>query len=179
LGRFLLFAVPAIMIWIAEGVSQTWRATRGRLPALGVAIVILLFARPVLAAGYHMYRPHTIQEIRPALAFVEEHYQPGDMFVIHFGANDCFKYYAPRFGIHETWRLVTPRNNAEVPAFFAVNAETLQKFPRVWFIYAAVNNDMSGRPPCLEQLSRLGTLGPSFEQYGSSAHCFLMGKGSE
>jgi Dolichyl-phosphate-mannose-protein mannosyltransferase len=179
LGRFLLFAVPAITIWIAEGVAQTWRATKDRLPALGVAIVILLFARPVLAAGYHMYRPHTIQELRPAMVFVEEHYRPGDLLLLHQSAKHCFEYYAPKHGLEDAPRLAAPRFDVDVEAFFEENEGTIKGSARIWFVYAAVNNDMRGRPLYLERLGRLGSPGPSFEQYGSSAHCFVMGKDSE
>jgi len=172
LGRFLLFATPAIMVFIGEGIGETWRVTRKSLPILGVGVVLMLFARPVLAAGYHMYRPHTIQELRSAMPYIEEHYQPGDLVLVHHSTEHCFEYYAPKFGLEQAPRLVSPRMNEDAEAFFAEQAATLRGHRRVWFVFAAINDDVAARRLYLSHLDAFGTRTLSFERYGASVDLY-------
>lgn len=172
LGRFLLFVTPALMLFIGEGIAETWRVSRKSLPILGLALVVMIFARPVAAAAYHVYRPHTIQELRSAMPFLEEHYQPGDLLLVHSSTRDCLEYYAPKYGLENAPSITSPRFNEEIDAFFDAQASTFRQYKRVWFVFAAINDDVAVRRLYLDHLDKFGTRVQSFERYGSSVDLY-------
>jgi hypothetical protein len=50
-------------------------------------------AGPVWLAGQRLIHPRTHEEIRPVLEFVRDHWHPGDVLYVHYGAKYAFLYY--------------------------------------------------------------------------------------
>jgi hypothetical protein len=82
--RLTVFLAPALFLgagWGVEALMQ-WRPIH-RKPAAGA----LILAGAAIAFGlgmavYHLARPRTRDHLRPAIAFVREHYQSGDGLVV-------------------------------------------------------------------------------------------------
>jgi Dolichyl-phosphate-mannose-protein mannosyltransferase len=96
-GRLLLFAVPALVLVIAEGAAYVRVKTRTTAPAIGACLIGVLFFYPVLFSSYHLIRPSFREEIKPVLSYIQAHARPGDSLYIHPDAWPAFRYYAPRF----------------------------------------------------------------------------------
>jgi hypothetical protein len=94
LKRTELFLVPAVVLLIAEGIVQIvrWAPERGRA-AVALLVTILIGAGPVLLAGKRLVHPRAVEEIKPALAFVRDHWRRGDTLYVHYGAQYGLLYY--------------------------------------------------------------------------------------
>ncbi len=78
-------------------------------------LIALLFLDPGIYTLHHFAKPHTEvaqpgvmlpEEIRPVVAYVRNHEQPGDLVYVFYGAEPAFDYYAERDNF--------PRNNVEI-----------------------------------------------------------------
>ena len=99
IGRYLLFCLPGILIYGAIGLDDFWRGSgrwRDRLPILGVAPTVLVFAASLY--GLHWwYTDGGEEDWRAAANHVFAEAQPGDRILF---ANDSvrlfFEYYRAR-----------------------------------------------------------------------------------
>lgn len=104
-GRLTLFLVPAVLLFVAEGVEFLRSSVSTRLPSAGAVLVALVFLDPAVYALHHFAKPHTevvqpgvmrSEEIRPVLGYVRTNEQAGDLVYIFYGAEPAFDYYAER-----------------------------------------------------------------------------------
>lgn len=112
-GRLLLFIVPSLLLFIAEGAQQIRDRTRHNWAIIGIALIGLLFFQPLLSVSYHLIKPRTsvggyeiVEEIRPVIGYVREHQQDGDILYLHPGAWAAFKYYQQRYGYEDSGYIV-------------------------------------------------------------------------
>jgi hypothetical protein len=106
-GRFLLFLVPSLLLFIGVGSDHVVTVAGSRTPMIGLALVGLLFFHPLWNDSYSLLRPRTQEEIRPILSYVRDHKQPGDMLYLYWRAEPAFAYYVERW--HDDVRLETGR----------------------------------------------------------------------
>jgi hypothetical protein len=95
-SRLMLFSAPALYLVAANGVSaaitalwrEPWRPVAAALTAL---VVLLLQPVTVFRENYHT----TInrEEIKPLVALLEQHRQPGDLIYVYYYAVHPFRYY--------------------------------------------------------------------------------------
>jgi hypothetical protein len=100
--RLVLFAVPAFILGVVEGIealSSAWRnarkpsaATAGRAWTYGVALLPAVFA-----IGVNL-PPYLIEEMRPILRDVASRRVPGDAIYVFWGAGQAMSFYGPRYG---------------------------------------------------------------------------------
>ena len=114
-GRLTLFLVPAVLLLMAEGAELLRSAAGATLPGAGGVLIALLFLDPGVYDLHHLAKPHTEiaqpgimfpEEIKPVMAYVEKHKQPGDLVYVFYGSEPAFDYYAERDGF--------PRNNVVI-----------------------------------------------------------------
>jgi hypothetical protein len=94
-SRFAFYVVPPLALLAAEGVACVWRGTRERVPALAPLLAVAILAGPL--AGL-LDLPTAREELRPALRYVVEHEEPGDIVFLHHPVQYPFAYYGPRAG---------------------------------------------------------------------------------
>ena len=104
--RFLVFGVPLLLLLVAEGAERVRIATLHSRPIVGLILIGLLFAHPVISAGYHLMRPRTVTEIKPVLGYVDEAWQEGDVLYVYHGAWPTLAYYAARYGLTDNEYIV-------------------------------------------------------------------------
>ncbi len=165
--RTELFLVPPIILLLVEGVAKvaqwtpsTWKA------ATALVLSSLVAAGPVYTAAKRMVHPREVEEIRPVLVFVRDHWRAGDTLYIHYGAQYAFLYYEEcgclrltvrgralwpvreLAGRHQVDQAVLSRTRALVVGRYygshrreaVASLRKLMGRGRVWFLYSHVAN---------------------------------------
>jgi hypothetical protein len=98
-GRVILYLVPGFLLIIGAGAGFLANLLAARHRALGLALIALLVAPPLVQAATTV--PYGRGELKPLLAFVETHWEEGDRLYVHYDAVPAFRYYATRYGLTE------------------------------------------------------------------------------
>ena len=167
-GRFLLFAVPSLLFLVAEGVQHIKNHSSA---VVRTALVGLLFFHPLYLAGYHLVRPHTKEETRPAINYVRERIQDGDVLHLYHASQYAFKYYAARYGFDDDDYVVG------VDAFdwgdYVSDLDKLGGEERVWILFSHIQPE---KEKCfLTHLDSMGTRLDAFESTGSAVYLYDLG----
>lgn len=173
--RFLLFGVPLVLPVVAEGAERVRIATVRSRPIVGLILMGLLFAHPVMSAGYHLMRPRTVSEIKPVLAYVDEAWQQGDVLYVYHAAWPTVAYYASRYGLTDSEYIV----GAFSPRDWGHYAEDLGQLAgkrRVWILFAHDEHFPGEKQLFLANLDSLGTQLGSFSAPGASVYLYDLRK---
>jgi hypothetical protein len=95
--RLALYTAPMLTIFIAAGIECFWGTTLPRR-ALALLIAAMVLGGPLLRAYNVARRPRDREETSQALAWVADHWQPGDTIFL-YRLNEAFNYYAPKTGL--------------------------------------------------------------------------------
>jgi hypothetical protein len=174
--RTILFAVPPTVLLIAYGVRALYRALKTRQRWMALLAMAMLLFHPFYRSVLVLALPMTNEEVRPALAYVAEHRQPGDHIYVYHGAAPVFRYYAPRFGLDdEGLYTIGEASNGD----FAVLAERVRSLEegRVWFLFAHVYTfeGISEEAYVLELLEARGTRVDLFRSPGAAVYLYELG----
>ncbi len=91
-GRFLLFAIPILFIFIAEGFTFLFeRKIFGSI--LSISLLLLVLVQPISEACLHVINPRYIAEIRPLLTYLKSKQQKGDSLYLNNEAQYAYAYY--------------------------------------------------------------------------------------
>jgi hypothetical protein len=94
-ARTVLFLVPLVALFLAEGVAALALLFRGRARAVAAVTAGLLVATvPLGSAADGLLHPRTHEEIKPVLGFVARHRRSEDTLYLHWGSQYAFRYYA-------------------------------------------------------------------------------------
>jgi hypothetical protein len=161
--RTELFLTPAIILLVAEGVGQLvrWAPRQWKAPA-AVALAVAVTAGPVYLAARHLIHPRRVEEIRPVLEFVRDHWREGDTLYVHSEAQYAFLYYKecnclrlardghdlwpvrPLSGVDFRARAVESLTPALVitddPRRLVADLQKVARRRRVWILYSHVAN---------------------------------------
>ena len=91
--RFSLFAVPAILIFVSEGVCFFLKKRGRQYKVIGVITIILLFFYPLTRAGHYLIHPRGMEEIKPVMLYLKKHQREGDRIFLNNSAQYAFAYY--------------------------------------------------------------------------------------
>ncbi|HEY7114239.1 MAG TPA: hypothetical protein VIA45_15015 [Thermoanaerobaculia bacterium] len=97
-GRTLLFLAPALYLLVSFGIEEIRETTSPRAPAVWAILLALLLFHPVLWSVRALFHPREKEEMKPALAYVRGHADPGDRLYVYSAALPAFGYYGPRSG---------------------------------------------------------------------------------
>jgi hypothetical protein len=144
-GRLLLFLLPMVFLLIGEGIEMTRRliakVTAGREkgawvgPAAGLALMGLLLYAPASAALDNLGHPYMREDIKPVLAYLQQHKRDTDFIYVYYGADPAFEYYAPAFGLKPGDYTVSVMARDQ-PEQYAAEIERLSAYSRVWFVFS-------------------------------------------
>src|ERR1700730_1079621 len=174
-GRLLLFAVPALVLVIAEGVAYIRVKTRTTAPAIGACLIGVLFFYPVLFSSYHLIRPSFREEIKPVLSYIQAHARPGDSLYIHPDALPAFRYYAPRLHLANV-KIVQGTFYGSQQERWRVYENDIDKLGgqgRVWLLFAPREPAaVTDKNLFLYFSSQKGSRLDSFEGLGAAAYLY-------
>jgi len=116
-NQHMTFAGPAVLVLVGEGMEHVRVRLTGWQSWAGATCVALLLIPGLANATYHLVVPRWRHEVRPVIAFVQQHQQPGDQLLVLCPAE--FEFYTG-----QRWRdaPVEPTPTARV-WFIATRAE--------------------------------------------------------
>ena len=98
--RMILFLVPSLLVVVAVGVRDiSFKLSAYKFWA-GVVFVVAVFIYPVGVASQFVVKPRGNEQNREAMAYLTQHYQPGDVIAISPQAQYPFWYYGQRLGLN-------------------------------------------------------------------------------
>lgn len=154
-GRLLLFAVPALLMLMAEGIGYLREKTGNSAPIFSI-LVGLLFLHPSLIALSDLTHPEIKDEIRLALDYVQAHWQEGDVLYVYYGAEDAFNYYRGRYDFGQSDYIIGLASREKWQAY-ADDLVQLQGRPRVWILFSHIyEGDVNEEKLFLYQLDQMG-----------------------
>lgn len=181
-GRLLLFTIPSLMLLIAAGTEELrdLLSTRGR--AVYLAIVLLLFVKPVANALGIVKHPQLSEETRTVIRYARAHEQPGDVWYSYCYGQYAFLYYADLLHMRDRpiilgsclrGRSVTTEYS-DTWNEYAQSLKKLRGQQRVWFIFSHVNHDqgMDEEQFALYILDQQGRRLDSFKSFGAEAYLY-------
>jgi hypothetical protein len=168
-GRLLIFAVPIVVLLVAEGVAIVC----DRLPhaqLVEVALACLILSLPALKAirGVSAARP---DDIRPVIEYANARAVPSDRWYVYFQAQPQMRYYSDVLGKPVKWELGSDCGGDA--ACYAGDVDSLGGASRVWIVFSHVLvRDMTDDRAIL--VAQLNQRGRCLEQFNSSgAHAYL------
>jgi hypothetical protein len=187
---WLYVAVLGFIVCVVFAVLQWHVSARRRAMRLVVgAIVCLVMRYPAQAMFDHtakglMYRnplfwDYKFEETKPLLAYIQEHWEPGDRVYLYSQSYVAFEFYADRFGIPNDACVRGILAGLAAPSWQDLrrDVEKMERHPRVWFVFTHVwmNNGVSEREVCTRILEEEGSLQAELvmpEGYDASVHLY-------
>jgi hypothetical protein len=199
--RTTLFLVPIAVVALAEGVARlsAW-AGRRWAPVVAIGLAMIIAAGPVWWSAKAALHPPRHEELKPVLAYIRDHWQPGDTLYVHYEAQDAFLYYnecgclSLRLGGTKIWPvarrpgprdlyspavqprsrsvLIGPSTNVRTEQLRDLNR--LRGRRRVWFIYSHLYSDEPAfvKQHLLRRLDEMGKRLSAFTEPGANAYLY-------
>jgi hypothetical protein len=134
--RFLLFAVPGLLLVLAKGFQELDRALRSSVPLVGLLLLALLSWQPLQHAVTLLFHPYTVEELRPVLAYVQAHEQPGDVIYVYYGAKPAFDYYSETHKFRASGPVIYGLEGRNDWRIYENDVGRLRGDRRVWMIFS-------------------------------------------
>ena len=172
-GRLLLFIVPSLLIFIAEGAKQIRDKTRHSLAIIGATLMVLLFFHPLFSASYHLIKPKKREEIKPVINHVYKHWEDGDILYLYYGAWPAFEYYSKinDFNKSNYIKGIYSRGNWNN---YLEDLNKLLNNKRVWILFSHVftMGGINEEKFFVWYLDSIGTRLDSFKRTGASVYLY-------
>jgi len=176
-GRLALFAVPIVLLFIAEGTAHIIDKTKNDSPVIGFTLIGLLFLPPLLSARNNLIAPPNREEIRPVMSYVAEHRQDGDLLYLYYGSIPTFRYYSDKYGFNESCYLsgIRSRDNW---SDYTRDLDKLRGNKRVWILFSHVCtwSGVDEKVFFLQYLNSVGRQLDSFEALGAAVYLYDLGE---
>lgn len=167
IDRLVLFIVPSLLVFVAEGISRVLP----RAPLIGLALLVLLSFQPVVNAVHTAIKHDSREDIKPALGYLREHWQQGDVIYVYYAAKYQFRYYAERYGFSEVASV--KGRKADELGTFAAGVDALRGKRRVWALFLVdMESRVKERATLLQELDNAGARLDSFELTGGSVFLY-------
>jgi len=173
-GRLMLFFVPALLLLVASGVSQFLSLPgKGRVVIAAAALCLLL----PFGGAYQLFLhpPKAKDELKPALQYLEQRWQPGDVVYLYYAAEPSFKFYWPR----DDGSYITGVRSRDNWHKYIDDLNQLRGRRRVWVFFSHVfapvkkaGERVSEQDFFLQYLDRIGTRIDAFTTEGGSAFLY-------
>jgi hypothetical protein len=97
--RLILFLLPLLLLVAAAGAGGLWNGPPRWFKWLAPILMAALLGEPAISDVKMIFRRPLKEEMRPMIAYLKSHQQPGDRIFVHYRGHPAFDYYARRFGI--------------------------------------------------------------------------------
>ena len=172
-GRLILFLAPSTFLAIGagiDGLAAIMRSSSVLSHGTRWLLTAYLLMGPVTSTYNYVQEPRPYpfkEDIKPALLYVQQHWQADDQLVVYDQADYTFEYYKPFYGLSHSPTIVLGDYRKQ-PQKYRQVIDALPKNQRVWFIFTNVLktlNDVSDSKYIFDYVSTIG--GSIIEQYGS------------
>lgn len=130
-GRFVLFLLPATIIFISEGFAVLMRKNK-IISAIAISIFFIFITPAVINTVKNIISPRQHEEIRPLMAFLKDHQLEGDILYLNNSAQFAYLYYLPYLNFKFTLPILgyfddeivqrSPVENSFIPFWFSTNS---------------------------------------------------------
>ena len=107
-GRLLLFYVPFIYLFVAEGLAFFLKGSFIAKKIAGIILILIIFFPLVKNYPQDLMKLRFHEEIQPVFSHVKERILEDDAIYVHFGAIPAFEYYKKSFGSNRTAKSLRP-----------------------------------------------------------------------
>ena len=169
IDRWILFLVPVMLLFVAEGAAFILEKTRHAYPMIGIIVVGLLLLHPVASEVFRLIEPRGGDDIRTVIKYTSEHRKDGDALYVYHGARKAFLYYSEKFNLGEGDYTMGTNSSSEWEAVkklehIVAELAELRGNDRVWVLFSNVQNtgSVNDKEFILYQLDQIGTKTDSF-----------------
>lgn len=172
-GRLLLFAVPTLLVFVAEGAVWIAHASGRFSKIVTIVLFAVLVAKPVWISASKLIHPDRPEDIKLALQFVQRHQQPGDVWYVYHWARYAFRYYSGLYAL-PTRNVIIGVDCDTDAACYAADLDKLCGKPRVWLLFSHIwiGDGLQEEDVFLKHLDRLGTRREAFRSTGARAYLY-------
>ena len=135
-GRLLLFAVPGALLLVASGASFMLERLESARRGAGIAVLMLLFIAPLGECYWNIEQPPHREDVREAVEYLHQQWQPGDRLYVFYHAAPTFAYYAERYPFPKERILIGQENSNGPTTTFLDELRRLEGESRVWVLVA-------------------------------------------
>jgi hypothetical protein len=139
-SRLVLFLVPSIVVLIGAGSAMIWESIKPGAKFVAVLILLSIYAPTAARDLFYVVVPQKREEIRPVLAYIRDHKQPGDLLYVFYISDVPFRYYRDRFGLTtdrsglSDMTTLVGKPGAADPAQYRADLSQLRGRGRVWVL---------------------------------------------
>lgn len=138
--RFLYFWYPSLFLMIAEGLRGIYliikRINSNFALVAYILLAITILWNPLVITYNNFLSPPMGEDIKPVLAYIQDHLQEGDIVYIHHGSITPFLYYMDTYNLpageifiaHKSWNFER----------FVIDVENFRGSDRIWFVFSHV-----------------------------------------
>jgi hypothetical protein len=172
-NRFILFLVPAIILFFAAGLESIHTTVRKTLPLLSILFVGFLLVYPLLRGIRHFAKPKGVEEIKLSLEYVEKHRSRGDILYCYYGAVPALEYYTRRGVIGPIDEVIGVDSHQQWVSY-EEDLNKLRGQKRVWILFSHVwqTGGVDEEVLFLNYLDLFGTRLDSHQVTGASAYLY-------
>jgi hypothetical protein len=132
LGRLLMFIVPSTLLAIAAGIDAVRRLAMRLHPAAAALVVAACLAAPLLAL-VQAPPPYRIDRTPEALAYLQQHRQPGDVVYVWPISKVVVNHYGPASGITPDMWITAPCHRDDVRGYLR-DVDRFRGTRRFWIL---------------------------------------------
>ena len=174
-GRLLLFYVPFLYLFVAEGLSFLIDKSSYFYRVLGIGLSIIILWSP-LVTTYRQFSHHRMfysEEIKPVLNYVKRHMSEEDAIYVYHGAKDAFNYYAEFYGFDKDNYIIGVNSRYNWKKYRTDLSQFMGK-GKVWIIFAHVFSfrQRSEESYMVDYLESIGTQLDVIRAIGTSAYLY-------
>ena len=182
-GRLMLFAVPSVVITIAAGLEGLYvvfrsasRALAGPAAAVALILALVLLHGPALGAADGLRDPPMGEHLKPALAYLERHRQPGDTLYVYAPASFAYSYYAPFYDLRGVGVQLGGSYPRAEPKRYLQDIARLRGKGRVWFLFSHVyaGPPVDEKTYILQRVNSIGTKEDRLVLPGASLYLYQL-----
>jgi hypothetical protein len=172
-GRFLLFTLPILFLLIGQGAVSIAEATGRFSPIARVAVLALLFTKPIWADVQNLIHPSRPEDIKLAIFHIQANERPGDVWYVYHLARYQFWYYSEAYKVQPTDVRIGVDCGTNV-ACYSADLDKLRGQPRVWVLFSHIwiGDGLQEETWFLEHLDRLGVQLDSYRSTGARAYLY-------
>ena len=173
IGRLLMFLVPSLLIFIAEGSYRIFQIVRKDSYVFIIVFLLLLLVPPTLNAAKSIIEPQVKEEIKQVLSFIKENKSNKDIIYIYYSAYPAFKFYKDTYGLSDNAYVIGVSARHDWKCYIR-DLDKLRGKERVWFIFSHVykNGGIDEKILFLYHLNHIGKQIVSFESQGASVYLY-------
>lgn len=174
-GRLILFLVPAMMIFIGEGMDRIFALASPKNRVVGVTLCLLLVLAAVKNSVPNVLIPERMEReaIKPVMTFLKKNYQPEDKIYLYYSSWPAFHYYTKQLHLEEM-EYQKGKSNRYYWDGYVNELRELKGHSRVWVLFSHVyrNSGVDEEKFFLYFLNGMGKQMATFKQKGASIYLF-------